>query len=398
MTPRLAPDHLSIGITCFPTYGGSGIIATEIGLAMARRGHRVHFICSDVPKRLERREQNVLFHGVEVSDYPLFRQGAPYGVALASKIVEVAQWDPEGLDVLHVHYAVPHATSAYLAAQVLGERAPKIVTTLHGTDITLVGRDPSFLPITRFSIQQSDAVSVPSEFLRDDTCRLLNVEPPNGIEVIPNFVDEQRFRPAPARDREPIDDLFDCKGPNCWPDETITLVHVSNFRPVKRVLDVVEVFARVASEAPARLVLIGDGPDRSTAEQRLRALGLYDRAVCLGKQRSFVDVLQQADVFLLPSQTESFGLAALEAQACGVPVVASQVGGLPEVITHDETGLLCPVGDVGAMAQAVLSLARAPARRLEMGRAARQRVLERFRHGPLIDRYEALYRRVLGRD
>ncbi len=377
---------ISLGITCFPTFGGSGLIATEIGLAMARRGHRVHFIARDLPVRLHHgADENVLFHEVTESDYPVLQDSSPYAIALASKMIEVATY--ERLDVLHVHYAVPHATAAWMAREVLGPRAPRIVTTLHGTDITLVGADPCHLPITRFSILKSDAVTAPSEFLRRATWANFDIPTDFPIEVIPNFVDTDAYAPAGDRAR------LRCYLPRLG-DEPV-LFHVSNFRPVKRIGDVVAIFAAVNREVPCRLVLVGDGPERSPAERRLRELGLHDRVVFLGKQEAFADLLAASDVFLLPSETESFGLAALEALSCGVPVVASDVGGLPEVVDEGETGFLAPVGDVAAMSARVLELLRDPARRRAFGARARARTLERFRLEPAIDRYEALYRRLL---
>jgi N-acetyl-alpha-D-glucosaminyl L-malate synthase BshA len=357
---------VNIGITCFPTFGGSGIIATEIGLAMARRGHRVHFICAEVPWRFEHFVENVFFHEVEARDYPLFDQ-SPYALALTSKMVEVAEW--EKLDLLHVHYAIPHAASAYLARQILGERAPRVITTLHGTDITVVGNDPSFLPITRFAIAESDRVTTPSEWLRRATWENLKLEVP--IDVIPNFVDVDAYRPAPHRKTA---------GPPL-------LVHNSNFRPVKRVEDVVRIFAAVQEKHPCELALIGDGPERSRLERLVHELGLSGVRF-LGKQLRFVEVLQAADVFLLPSETESFGLAALEAMACGVPVVATDVGGLPEVL--GEGGCFAPLGDVAAMSDAVVRLLDDGALHAQKSAAARA-VAERFAMGPVIDRWEAYY-------
>lgn len=383
---------LNIGIACYPTYGGSGVIATEIGLAMAARGHRVHFLCYDTPRRYVPSD-GVYFHGVEMRDYPLFRHGT-YGIALASKMVEVATW--ERLDVLHVHYAVPHATSAYLARQVLGPRAPRVVTTLHGTDITLVGTDPSYLPITRFAILASDVVTAPSEFLRVETRARLDL-PGLPIEVIPNFVDTERFAPPAARDPARVARIFAAHGgvdPGL-PDDAPTLVHVSNFRPVKRVADVVATFARVNQGTPCRLLMVGDGPERSRAEAMVRELGLWGRALFVGRQDELVDLLQHADAFLLPSETESFGVAALEAMGAGVPVVASDVGGLPELVEAGVSGLLAPVGDVEGFARAALDIVTTPGRRKAMGEAARARALALFRREPMVDRYEATYRAVL---
>ncbi|MCC6621840.1 MAG: N-acetyl-alpha-D-glucosaminyl L-malate synthase BshA [Deltaproteobacteria bacterium] len=369
---------LGIGIVCYPTFGGSGVIATEVGLALAARGHRVHLFAYARPARLH--SDALVFHRVEVRDYPVFHH-PPYAMALASRIVDVARHEP--LDVLHVHYAVPHATSALLARDVLasdGARVPRIVTTLHGTDITLVGSDPIYRPITRFSILESDAVTVPSRYLRDETrARLALADQP--IEIVPNFVDTERFA-SPARRT---------LGPN---DEAV-LVHVSNLRPVKRAPDCVDVLARVAAARPARLVFVGDGPDLGLIESRAAELGVADRVTLAGELDDVREHLARADVFLLPSALESFGVAALEAMAMGVPVIASDVGGLPEVVAHGETGMLAPVGDVESMARATLELLADPARCLAMGRAARDRAAALFRMGPVIDRYEAIYRRLV---
>ncbi|HSP79145.1 MAG TPA: N-acetyl-alpha-D-glucosaminyl L-malate synthase BshA [Myxococcaceae bacterium] len=379
-------DRLNLAIPCFPTYGGSGVIATEIGLAMADRGHRVHFIARDLPVRLRGTARPVLFHEVTESDYPALHHSGTYPIALASKMIELASY--ERLDVLHVHYAIPHATSAWMACEVLGDRAPRIVTTLHGTDITLVGSDPGYLPITRFSILRSHAVTTPSESLRHTTRQRLDIPEDCPIEVIPNFVDTERY--APLRDRARLREFF----PDLGETEPV-LLHASNFRPVKRIGDVLAIFAEVNSQRPCRLLMIGDGPERSPAERQVRELGLASRVAFLGKQDSFVELLASADVFLLPSEQESFGLAALEALSCGVPVVASDVGGVPELVDSGETGYLAPVGDVRAMADQVLSLVSEPARWRAFSQRARQTVLERFQLGPAVERYEALYRRVL---
>lgn len=370
---------MRIGITCFPSFGGSGIIATEIGLSLARRGHRVHFICTDVPWRFDQFVENVFFHEVEARDYPLF-DSSPYTLALTSKMVEVATW--EHLDLLHVHYAIPHAASAYLARQILGRAAPRIVTTLHGTDITVVGADPSFLPVTRFAIEHSDGVTVPSADLRRATYEQLGVSEKTAIEVIPNFVDTDAFAPAPrsasTSERPP------------------TLVHNSNFRPVKRVDDVIEVFARVSLELPScELVLIGDGPERSRIERMVHERNLGARVRFLGKQLHVAPILQKTDLFLLPSETESFGLAALEALSCGVPVVASRVGGLPEVISDGKNGALVALGDVAAMARAALAILGDASLQARLSAGARATAVEKFPRDPMVARYEKYYERVI---
>jgi N-acetyl-alpha-D-glucosaminyl L-malate synthase BshA len=389
----LTDRPLRIGITCYPTFGGSGIVATELGRELARRGHRVHFVSYEVPRRLDRFQDNVFFHEVETRDYPLFEQGM-YPLALTSKMVELASHEP--LDLFHVHYAVPHATSAYLARQILGPRAPKIVTTLHGTDVTLVGRDPSYLALTRFSIVESDGVTTPSHDLARSTRALLGVPDDKPIEVIENFVDTELYAPAQDKSWGALAHLFDRAGVDlAGRGRPPLVVHVSNFRPVKRVDDVVRVFAEVRRTLPALLLLVGDGPERSRVEAQVRELGL-SRFVCfLGKQLELATVIAHADVFLLPSELESFGLAALEALSAGVPVVATRVGGVPEVVQDGVTGFLHPVGDVAAMAASAARICVDPALADRMGRAARADVLARFRRGPTVDRYEAYYRRVL---
>jgi N-acetyl-alpha-D-glucosaminyl L-malate synthase BshA len=378
------PLHLAI--TCFSSVGGSGMIAADIGLAMAARGHQVHVIARELPVRLQGERHSIRFHPVRESAYPVLHQAGTYPIALASKMVEVASLHP--LDVLHVHYAVPHAAAAWMAREVLGRSAPRLVTTLHGTDSTVVGTDSSYLPITRFSILQSDAVTTPSAFLEHATRQGFGLPEGFPIHVLPNFVDTARF--APGRERAPLRSLFPRLG-----EEEPVLVHVSNFRPIKRVGDVVAVFAQVHRHRPCRLVMIGDGPERSSAEQQARELGLLERVAFLGKQEHFGPLLAACDVFLLPSEQESFGVAALEALSCGVPVVASDVGGLPELVEPGLAGLLVPVGDVGAMARAVLWLLEEPGRWREFSSRARARVLQHFRREPAVDRYEALYRALL---
>lgn len=386
---------LNIGIACYASFGGSGIVAAELGLALARRGHGVHFISRGVPRRSGDGGERVFFHEVRAPDYPVMAE-SPYTVALASTLVEVSR--AQHLDLLHVHYAVPHAASAFLARSTLGAEAPRLVTTLHGTDTTIVGSDVSYQSVTRFCVAQSDGITVPSAALRDGAQRGLGLEADRGargaaIRVIPNFVDTDRF--APSEDSSSEACLAQLFGADV--SDELVLAHVSNFRAVKRIGDLVEVFARVAAEVPARLVLIGDGPERSAAEARLHELGLAERVRFLGMQERFADLLARADVFVLPSEEESFGLAALEAQACGVPVVGSETGGLAEVIADGETGLLAPVGAVDVLTGHVLGLARDPERRREMGRRARERAVSRFRREPVVDRYEAFYREVLAR-
>ncbi len=382
---------LRIGITCFATYGGSGVVATEVGLGLAARGHDVHFIARSLPFRLPVGAPGVTFHPVHEPDHAVLRPDSAYPIALASALIEVSR--QHQLDVLHVHYAVPHATAAWLARDVLGPDAPALVTTLHGTDITLVGSDSTYLPIVRASILKSDAVTTPSAWLREATWQRLDLPRTLPIDVIANFVDATAWYPAAQPDRAPLRALF----ADLAPHEAV-LAHVSNFRPIKRLQDVVAVFARVHAQRPARLLLIGDGPDRVAAEHQLVALGLSDRVAFLGRKQRFLPWLQAADVFLLPSENESFGLAALEAMAVGLPVLATDVGGLPEVVVHGETGWLSPLGDVDAMAHHALQLLADPALQSRMGGAARARVLAAFQPDAAVARYEAVYRRVLAKN
>jgi len=377
--------RLNIGITCYPTFGGSGVIATEIGMEMARRGHKVHFIAYDMPRRLERFMQNVYFHEVEVNDYPLFTY-PPYSLSLASKMVEVSQY--ENLDILHVHYAIPHATSAYLAKQVLGENSPKIITTLHGTDITLVGKEKSYLPITKFSIEQSDVVTAPSSYLQRATYDKTNVSTNKSIEVVPNFVDADVFSPASPEEKAKLAPIIGA----CPLEEDIEIItHVSNFRPVKRISDVIHIFAKVLEKHKCHLLLIGDGPERSPAEALAKELGIKEHICFLGKQQSFIPILRSSDLFLLPSEAESFGLAALEAMSCGVPVVASNTQGIPEVVKHGETGFLSNVGDTESMANDCLKILNDKNLKKELSKNARQVVLGNYKKEAVVNKYEAMY-------
>ena len=377
---------MRIGITCYPTYGGSGVVATELGLELAQRGHQIHFISYSQPIRLTGPQPNIHYHEVEVSRYPLFDY-PPYDLALATRMAEVAElYD---LDLLHVHYAIPHSVSAMLAKQMLaakprGKRLP-FVTTLHGTDITLVGLDRSYLPITRFSIEQSDGVTAISNYLRDRTVREFDIS--NHIEVVYNFVNCDMYcRDAEAPQR---------RAEYAKPNEKI-LVHLSNFRPVKRLTDVIEIFDRVRKKIPSRLLLIGDGPDRSQAEWLAVQKGIHDDVIFLGKQDRVNEKLAIADVMLLPSQLESFGLAALEAMASRVVPIATNVGGLPEVVEHGKSGFLADVGDVETMARYTIDLLRDDAKLDAMGKAARCAAQARFCTTRIIPQYENFYRRVLG--
>ncbi len=371
---------MKIGITCYPTYGGSGVVATELGIELAARGYDVHFISYAVPVRMSSVSDRIHFHEVEVMNYPLFDH-PPYTLALATKMYNVAV--NESLDLLHVHYAIPHSVSAYLARAMLKPRRLPFVTTLHGTDITLVGTDRSYLPITRFSIEESDAVTAISDYLRNVTRAELEVQ--KAVQVIPNFVNCDVFQPADGECRR--DDFATA-------DERI-LAHLSNFRPVKRVPDVIDVFALVRREIPAKLLMIGDGPERTVAEWLVRDKGLSRDVIFLGKQNQVQDLLNCADVLLLPSEIESFGLAALEGMASGVPAVCSRVGGLPEVIRDGVDGFLVTPHDVHAMAARALEILTDPAKREAMGRAARQQALDNFCSEKIIPLYEQLYRQVL---
>ncbi|HJQ97657.1 MAG TPA: N-acetyl-alpha-D-glucosaminyl L-malate synthase BshA [Candidatus Polarisedimenticolaceae bacterium] len=382
---------LSIGIVCFPSLGGSGIVATELATGLAQRGHRVHVIASALPSRALPACERLFFHEVSASSYPPLDQG-PYALALASGIVQIVE--DHGLDLVHVHYAVPHATSAYLAGQVLGDRAPRVVTTLHGTDVTHVGSDPSYRAITRFSVSRSDGITVPSEFLRREARRLLGLPADRRIEVIPNFVDTERFQPAARRDRTRFDEVFEDAGADPADRGAPVLFHVSSFRAVKRVTDLVEALAAVRRRVPARLMLVGDGPERGRLMQRARELHVAGSICLLGARADFADYLKHADAFLLPSESESFGVAALEALSCGVPVVAYRVGGVPEVVDEGSGRLVEPF-DVAALSAATIEILTDPARRDAMGSAARARVEEKFRREPALARYESHYREVL---
>jgi N-acetyl-alpha-D-glucosaminyl L-malate synthase BshA len=373
---------VKIGITCYPTYGGSGAVATELGLELARRGHEVHFISYASPFRLRGFAERVTFHEVVTAEYPLFEH-SPYALALAVKQHEVAL--RENLDLMHVHYAIPHATTAWLAKQMMrAQRDLKVVTTLHGTDITLVGQDPSYFTITKFSIEQSDAVTAVSAYLRDETYRAFGCSD-CVVQVIPNFIATSDYYPA--------NDVATCRRALA-PANHAVLVHVSNFRPVKRVLDVVRTFEGVKRVLPATLVFVGDGPDRDAAQQEVDRLNLRRHVRFLGKVDNVADVLRGADLFLLPSQTESFGLAALEAMACGVPVVASRAGGLPEVVTEGETGYLADVGDVAVMTERALTILQDRALHARMRTAAATRALE-FSAEQVVPQYEKMYEDVL---
>jgi len=375
---------VKIGINCYPTYGGSGAVATELGMKLAEHGHEVHFISYAQPFRLEHFRERIFFHEVEMEDYPLFEH-PPYSLALAVAIHDTAS--REGLDLVHVHYAIPHATSAWIARKMLADDHGldlPVVTTLHGTDITLTGLHPSFHAITRFSIIRSQGLTAVSSFLKEQTVRDFNV-PAERIEVIPNFVDRSIWYPG----KEP------CHRATLAPGGEKIVMHVSNFRAVKRVEDVVEVFARIVRKMPARLVMVGDGPERARAAERADELGVRPHVMFLGKHASVDELLACADLFLLPSENESFGLAALEAMACGAPVVASHVGGIPEVVVHGENGYMCAVGDVDEMAEASLRILEDPDHHKAMVDAGQAHVDANFTANAVVPLYEAYYDRVL---
>lgn len=375
-------DRLRIGIVCYPTPGGSGVVATELGKALAVRGHEVHFITNGHPSRLRGFDENVYLHTVETGQYPVFQNYTPYSLSLAVKIREVA--DQYGLDLVHAHYAIPHATSAFLAREMLKPKRLPTITTLHGTDITLVGMMPSFYEVTRFSISVSDGITTVSQFLKDETVNEFKIDKP--IRVIHNFVDSEEFQP---RCNEAVRRRL-------APEGERIIVHVSNFRKVKNLPVVVDVFAEVQKETPTRLVLIGDGPEREATERYACEVGVQDKVVFMGDQEYIAEILPVGDVFLLPSEHESFGLAALEAMSCAVPVVGSRIGGLPEVIVDGVTGYLCGPHDVACMSQLVLGLLMEEDRRREMGNEARRRAVESFALGDIVDQYLGAYRELLG--
>jgi N-acetyl-alpha-D-glucosaminyl L-malate synthase BshA len=363
---------MKIGITCYPTYGGSGIVATELGRELAARGHEIHFITYANPIRLDQGLPGIHYHEVEVSSYPLF-QYPPYCLALASRMAEVSAC--YGLDLLHVHYAIPHSISALLAKQMTTSRRLPFVTTLHGTDITLVGSDRSYFPITKFSIEQSDGITAISQYLQNQTVEVFGVA--NEIRVIPNFVNCELYRPGAERPKEK------------------RLIHLSNFRPVKRPLDCIRILAEVLQSTPATLWMVGDGPERGPAESLARQLGVSGQVHFLGKRDHVEELIPHSHVFLLPSEMEAFGLAALEAMACGVPPVATQTGGVAELITPGVDGFLEPVGDIAAQAKRVVALLTDDALHARMALAARSTAEERFDTSLIIPQYEQYYEEIL---
>ncbi|UHA72991.1 N-acetyl-alpha-D-glucosaminyl L-malate synthase BshA [Paenibacillus sp. 481] len=374
-------DSLKIGITCYPSLGGSGVVATELGKLLAERGHQVHFITHNIPFRLGSTfQKNIHYHEVDVNDYYVFRY-PPYDLSLASKMAQVANM--QQLDLLHVHYAVPHAICAYLAKQM----APhlKVVTTLHGTDITVLAQDESLKDMIRFAINQSDAVTAVSSDLIRETRELLDIT--REVDLTYNFVDKRVYYPR---------DCSQLRSDFAFPHEKI-LMHISNFRPVKRVTDVIETFARVHESVPSRLMLVGEGPDMPKVQCKIREMGLEDRVHFLGKQDEIAQVISLADVLLLPSEKESFGLVALEAMACGVPTIGSEAGGIPELISHRETGYLAPIGDTDLMAQYAIELLSNDELAAKMREACLHRARNVFCNDLITQKYEEIYYRVLGK-
>lgn len=374
-------ERLKIGITCYPTLGGSGVVATELGKLLAEKGHEVHFITHSMPFRLGKFDKNIFYHEVEVNDYYVFKY-PPYDLSLASKLAQVVKL--QELDLLHVHYAIPHAVCALLAKQMVGPQL-KVVTTLHGTDITVLAQDESLSDLIRYAINQSDAVTAVSQDLIQETRSLLGIEKP--IERAYNFVDKRVYYPR---------EVASLRKEFAHPDEKI-LIHISNFRPVKRVTDVVDIFHRVSREIPARLLFVGEGPELSKVLCKVKERGLLDRVTFCGKQDDVAQLLSLADLMLLPSEKESFGLVALEAMACGVPTIASNAGGIPELITHGETGYLAEIGDVETMSQLAIHLLKDEVTYRSMREACLHRARYTFCNDTITRQYEALYYRVLGK-
>jgi L-malate glycosyltransferase len=372
---------MKIGIVCYPTFGGSGVVATELGKALADKGHQVHFVTYNQPARLDFFSANLYYHEVSVSNYPLFDY-PPYESALAGKLVDVVTY--ETLDLLHVHYAVPHASAAYLAKMILEQRGIHIpvITTLHGTDITLVGKDMTYKPVVHFSICQSDGVTSVSQHLKDETCKVFGLN--KEIKVIPNFIDISRFN---FKDKNHFKKAI---APN---DEKL-VIHTSNFRKVKRVQDVVQVFAQIHREIPSKLLMVGDGPERAMAEQLCRDLNIAQDVRFLGKQDAVEEILAVSDLFLLPSETESFGLAALEAMACKVPVVSSNAGGIPELNQHGKSGFMAEVGDVDSMSKFSIEILKSESNLAKFKEGAFE-VAKTFNLSTIVQQYEAYYAEVI---
>lgn len=371
---------MKIGIVCYPTFGGSGVLATELGVGLAKNGHQVHFISYAQPMRLSSFHENIIFHAVEIPHYPLFEFHL-YTLALAGKIIDVVKY--EDIDILHVHYAIPHAVSGFLSRDILGKKNLKLVTTLHGTDITLVGLEPSFLPIVRYALERSDSITAVSSHLREKTLQHFTFR--NDIEVIPNFVDTSIYT------RNIKQSIKNSLAPS---NEKI-IIHISNFRKVKRVVDVVKIFKVITEKVNAKLIMVGDGPEASAAEAMCRELELCGRVRFLGQQSGLPEILSTADLFLLPSQSESFGLSALEAMSCGVPVIASNIGGIPEVVSHAENGFLAEMGDTERMGRYAIELLTNEKKWKVFSDNARKRAVEEFDINKIVPKYENLYERIL---
>jgi len=371
---------LKIGVLCYPTHGGSGVVASELSIGLAERGHEVHIVSYATPFRLRGYHPNMFMHEVGFATYPLLKY-PPYALALATKLVDLAE--SFQLELIHAHYAMPHATSAYLAKQIMGSQGIKTVTTLHGTDITLVGADASFQKVIKFAIEESDGVTAVSQYLKQRTIEEFGIQ--REIRVIHNFIDPG----LPARSR----DL--CSRETLAPNGEKILVHASNFRPVKRTDDVIRIFAKVQEQIPSRLILIGDGPELRTTQELINELNLGQHVQFLGEQDQLEPVFSCADLFLLPSEQESFGLTALEAMNCGVPVIATDIGGLPELVAHEETGYLFPVGETERMAEAAVALLRDNKQHGLFGKRARERAVQDFSASRIIPQYETFYREVL---
>ncbi len=370
---------MRIGIVCYPSHGGSGVVATELGKELANRGHVVHFISYQLPFRLDCFQQNVFYHEVEMLGYPLFKY-PPYTLALVNKIAELAE--REKLDIIHAHYVIPHSFCAHMAREVLDDCRTRVVTTLHGTDITLVGNDASFNRITKYSIENSDGITAVSNSLAEETYSTFGIRKP--VRTIYNFINTRHYIRQPGA-REDAGIPKNCR----------IILHISNFRPVKRVPDVVEVFAKVRREMPAKLLLVGDGVQRLETQAAVERHNLQDDVLFLGVQSNILPILSSADLFLLPSEKESFGLSALEAMACSVPVVASRTGGLPEVVKHGETGFLAPIGDIDAMSAHTLNILSDTARLQAMGEASRLRAENCFSSEFIVPQYESFYQEML---
>lgn len=371
---------MKIGIVCYPTHGGSGVVASELAVGLAERGHEVHIVSYTTPFRLRKFHENVLIHEVEVLSYPLFKY-PPYALSLATKLVSLTK--EYGLELIHAHYAVPHAASAFLAKKMLGSQGLKTITTLHGTDITLIGLDPSFYEVIKFNIEESDGVTAVSHYLQQRTIDELAIQ--RNIRVIHNFVDTSRYNPS----------ITSCTKEHYAPNGEKILIHASNFRPLKKTSDVVQIFNLVRQEIPAKLLLVGEGPDRISTQRLVKSLGLSEDVFFLGEQDYLENLMNCADLFILPSEQESFGLVALEAQASGLPVVGTAVGGLPEVVVHEQTGLLFPVGEINEMAHGALELLKNPSRYDSFRKSARQRAVKHFDSKLIIPQYESFYQEIL---